>query len=68
MPVLITTALVLLIVLVFRMLLHRSLDVVPLYLVPVFFYIGNLTGRVSEIWAGITIAVTAILILLYVFP
>jgi hypothetical protein len=68
MPVMITIVLTALIVLVFRVLMHRSLDVVPLFLVPIFFYIGYLTSKSNEIWMGVTIAVTVVLVLLYVFP
>jgi hypothetical protein len=68
MPVMITIVLTALIVLMFRVLMHRSLDVVPLFLVPFFFYIGYLTSKSNEIWMGVTIAVTVVLVLLYVFP
>lgn len=68
MPVAVTVVLTAVVVLVFRVLMHRSLDVVPLFLVPVFFYIGYLTGKSYEIWTGTTVAITVVLVLLYVFP
>ena len=66
MPVLVTVVLTLIIVFVFKTVLHRPLEVIPLYLVPIFFYIGYLTGKSYEIWVGITVAVTVVLVLLYV--
>jgi hypothetical protein len=66
-PVTVTVVLTVLLAVIFKTLLHKPLDVVPLYLVPIFFYIGHLTGKSPETWAGITVAVTVVLVLLYVF-
>jgi uncharacterized membrane protein YccC len=64
-PTVVTGALIIIIAVVFRNVLHKSPDVVPLYLVPIFFYIGYLTGKSPKAWMGITIAITASLAILY---
>lgn len=61
----ITGALIIGIAVVFRNVLHKSPDMVPLYLVPIFFYIGYLTSKSPKTWMGITIAITVALAILY---
>ena len=64
-PTIITGGLIILIAVVFRSILHKSPDAVPLYLVPIFFYIGLLTSRSPKAWIGITVAITVALAILY---
>ena len=64
-PVVVTVVLIILIVVVFQSIIHKSLDVVPLYLVPIFFYVGYLTGKLPKVWIGITIVITVALAILY---
>ena len=64
-PAVITSALIIALAVVFRNVLHKSLDVVPLYLVPIFFYIGYSTGKSFKVWIGMTIAITVALAILY---
>ena len=45
MPVLVTVVLTLIIAVVFKTVLHRPLDVIPLYLAPIFF-ISVISGQI----------------------
>ncbi|MCK9356450.1 MAG: hypothetical protein M0R22_04785 [Dehalococcoidia bacterium] len=57
------------IVFVFTSVLHKSQDVVPLFLVPVFLYAGYAVATAGlRIWLGLTLAVTLGLTILYAMP
>ena len=64
-PAIVTGVLIMMIAVVFRSILHKSIDVVPLYLVPIFFYIGYLTGKSSKVWIATTLVITVALTMLY---
>jgi len=64
-PAVVTGVLIILIAVVFRSILHKSIDVVPLYLVPIFFYVGYLTGKSLKIWIAITLVITVALAIFY---
>jgi hypothetical protein len=50
---------------VFRSALGKPQDVVPLYLVPVFLYMGYITAKAPKLWIGLTIVITVALVILY---
>jgi len=68
MPI-VTAILTLAVVVVFHSVLNEPQDVVPLFLVPIFLYIGYITVKASpKVWIGVTVAITLALALLYALP
>jgi hypothetical protein len=54
---------------VFRSLLQKPQDVVPLCLVPAFFYISHVADKAGpRLWLAATTAITVLLALLYALP
>jgi len=61
-----TAVLTLAVVVVFHSFLNEPQDVVPLFLVPIFLYIGYITAKASpKVWIGVTVAITLALAILY---
>jgi len=57
------------IVFIFTSVLHKSQDVVPLFLVPVFLYAGYAVAAARfRVWLGLTLAITVALAVLYAVP
>jgi len=62
----VSAVLALAVAVVFRNILNVSQDVVPLFLVPIFLYVGYITGKASlKVWIGVTVAITLALSILY---
>jgi hypothetical protein len=60
--------LLLLLVIFFKNVVHKPIDVVPLYLIPIFLWIGYVTGRVgAKLWMGMTLFLTLAMAILYAF-
>jgi hypothetical protein len=60
--------LLLLLVIFFKNVVHKPIDVVPLYLIPIFLWIGYVTGRVgAKLWIGMTLFITLAMAILYAF-
>jgi len=60
--------LLLLLVIFFKNVVHKPIDVVPLYLIPIFLWIGYVTGRVgAKLWMGMTLSITLAMAILYAF-
>jgi len=60
--------LLLLLVIFFKNVVHKPIDVVPLYLIPIFLWIGYVTGRVgAKLWMGMTLFLTLAMAVLYAF-
>ena len=56
------------IVVLFKNVIHKPLDVTPLYLIPMFLYIGYITGKASaKVWIGVTLFITLAMAVLYAF-
>lgn len=53
----------------FSSVLNRSQNVIPLFLIPALLYAGYAVGNAGfKVWAGMTIAITVLLALLYALP
>jgi len=64
----VTFVLLLLLVIFFKNVVHKPIDVVPLYLIPIFLWIGYVTGRVgAKLWMGMTLFLTLAMAILYAF-
>jgi len=64
----VTFVLLLLLVIFFKNVVHKPIDVVPLYLIPIFLWIGYITGRVgAKLWMGMTLSLTLAMAILYAF-
>jgi len=64
----VTFVLLLLLVVFFKNVVHKPIDVVPLYLIPIFLWIGYITGRVgTKLWMGMTLFLTLAMAILYAF-
>ena len=62
----VSVVLALAVAVVFRNILNVSQNVVPLFLVPIFLYVGYITGKASfKVWIGVTVAITLALSILY---
>lgn len=60
--------LLLLLVIFFKNVVHKPIDVVPLYLIPIFLWIGYVTGRAgAKLWMGMTLFITLAMAVLYAF-
>jgi len=60
--------LLLLLVIFFKNVVHKPIDVVPLYLIPVFLWIGYvIRGAGTKVWFGITLFITLAMAILYAF-
>ena len=59
----------LLLVIFFKNVVHKPLDVVPLYLIPIFLWIGYIIGKAGAVkaWIGITLLITLAMAVLYAF-
>jgi hypothetical protein len=67
-PAIVTAVLILAIVVVFKNILHKPSEVVPLFLVPALLYIGYLTSKLPKVWMLTTIAITVLMAILYALP
>jgi len=68
MPI-VSAALALAVAVVFRSVLNEPQDVVPLFLVPIFLYMGYITGKANpKVWIGVTVAITFALSIVYALP
>jgi hypothetical protein len=64
----VTAVLMIGLIIIFKNVIHKPLNVVPLYLIPVFLYIGYITRRVSaKLWIGMTLFITLAMAVLYAF-
>lgn len=60
--------LLLLLVIFFKNVVHKPTDVVPLYLIPIFLWIGYvIRGAGTKAWFGITLFITLAMAILYAF-
>ena len=58
----------LLLAIFFKNVVHKPQDVVPLILIPIFFWIGYITGKAgAKVWIGITLFITLGMAALYAF-
>jgi len=58
----------LLLVIFFKNVVHKPLDVVPLYLIPIFLWIGyGIRKAGAKTWIGITLLITLAMAVLYAF-
>ena len=53
---------------VFKNVIHKPLDVTPLYFIPICLYIGHITGKAgAKVWIGVTLFITLAMAVLYAF-
>ncbi len=58
----------LLLAIFFKNIVHKPLDVVPLFLVPTLLWIGYMTGKAgAKVWIGVTLFITITMAILYAF-
>ena len=58
----------LLLAIFFKNVVHKSQDVVPLFLVPILLWTGCITGKAgAKVWIGITLFITVAMAILYAF-
>ena len=58
----------LLLAIFFKNVVHKSQDVVPLFLVPILLWTGYITGKAgAKTWIGITLLITVAMAILYAF-
>ena len=51
---------------VFKSVIHKPLDVTPLYFIPACLYTGYITGKAgAKVWIGVTLFITLALAVLY---
>ena len=61
-----SAGLIMIVAVLFSVVLDKSQEVVPLFLVPAFLYAGYAIGEAGfKAWAVMTVAITALLVLLY---
>ena len=64
----ITAVLVMGLVIIFKNVIDKPLDVVPLFLIPTLLYVGYVTGKASaKLWIGMTLFITLAMAVLYAF-
>jgi len=55
-------------VILFKNVVHKPSDVTPLYFIPMFLYIGYITGKAgAKAWIGMTLFITIAMAVLYAF-
>ena len=65
----VAAVLIMVVAVLFSAVLNKSQNVVPLFLVPAFLFAGYAVGHAGfKVWAVMTIALTALLTLLYAMP
>ena len=51
---------------VFKSVIHKPLDVTPLYLIPPCLYVGHITGKAgAKVWIGVTLFITLAMAVVY---
>ena len=64
----VTAVLMIGLIIIFKNVIYKPLNVVPLYFVPVFLYIGYITRRFgAKCWIGWTLFLTLAMAVLYAF-
>lgn len=55
-------------VIFFKNVIDKPSDVLPLYFIPMFLYIGYITAKASaKVWIGVTLFITLAIAVLYAF-